>query len=105
MNSLGHGFTEDMQGEINITIQVTGLKLFIEYEDNGRGMDAETLSHIFEPFYTTRRSEGNSGLGMHIVYDLITEKLGGSIRAVSRPEQGVHFYLEIPLDTPKDHRK
>lgn len=105
MNSLSHGFTEDMQGEINITIQVTGLKLFIEYEDNGRGMDAETLSHIFEPFYTTRRSEGNSGLGMHIVYDLITEKLGGSIRAVSRPEQGVHFYLEIPLDAPKDHRK
>lgn len=105
MNSLSHGFKEGMHGEIDIKVQVTGLKLFIEYVDNGIGMDEETLSHIFEPFYTTRRSEGNSGLGMHIVYDLITEKLGGSIRAVSRSGQGVHFYLEIPLDAPKEHSK
>ncbi|GKT24280.1 hypothetical protein ADUPG1_004583 [Aduncisulcus paluster] len=87
-----------MNGIIDIFIDIKGTTLLIEYKDNGKGMDEETLSHIFEAFYTTRRKEGNSGLGMHIVYSLITEKLGGTIRAMSRPNEGVHFFIEIPLD-------
>jgi len=98
MNSLHHGFPEDHVGSIEINIDIKGPKLLVDYKDNGIGMDEEALSHVFEPFYTTRRKEGNSGLGMHIVFNLITERLGGSIRAMSRPDQGVHFYMEIPLD-------
>ncbi len=103
MNSLDHGFRDDKQGEIQIHVDVKGPMLFIEYRDNGAGMDEETLSHVFEPFFTTKRAEGNSGLGMHIVYDLVTERLKGTIRAVSRVNEGVQFFLEIPLDTSKDH--
>ncbi len=98
MNSLHHGFNDSMQGLISIKIDIKGTVLSIDYKDNGKGMDEETLSNVFEPFYTTRRTEGNSGLGMHIVYSLITEKLGGSVRAMSRPGDGVHFFIEIPLD-------
>lgn len=98
INSLHHGFDEDMKGVIDIDIDIKGTTLSIIYRDNGKGMDEETLSHIFEAFYTTRRKEGNSGLGMHIIYTLITEKLGGTIRAMSRPNEGVEFFIEIPLD-------
>lgn len=98
MNSLHHGFDESVHGLIEINVDIKGTILSIEYRDNGRGMDEETLSNVFEPFYTTRRTEGNSGLGMHIVYSLVTEKLGGTIRAMSRPGEGVQFFMEIPLD-------
>lgn len=98
MNSLHHGFKEKSSGNIHIHVDIKGAHLLIEYADDGGGMDADTLSNVFEPFFTTRRTEGNSGLGMHITYTLITEKLGGSIRAMSRPNEGVRFYIEIPLD-------
>jgi len=98
MNSLHHGFDQKESGNIYIYVDVKGSTLLLEYADDGQGMEADTLSNIFEPFFTTRRDEGNSGLGMHITYTLITEKLGGTIRAMSRPDEGVHFYLEIPLE-------
>lgn len=98
MNSLHHGFDKDTQGTIDIDVDIRGTQLSIVYKDSGKGMDEETLSHVFEPFFTTRRTDGNSGLGMHIVYSLVCDKLGGSIRAMSRPGEGVQFYIEIPLD-------
>lgn len=98
MNSLHHGFDKQTQGTIDIDVDIRGTQLSIVYKDNGKGMDEETLSHIFEPFFTTRRTGGNSGLGMHIVYSLVCDKLGGSIRAMSRPGEGVQFFIEIPLD-------
>ncbi len=98
MNSVHHGFCDECIGEIYIDIDVKGTSLFIDYKDNGSGMDEESLSNVFEPFYTTRREEGNSGLGMHIVFNLVTEKLGGTIHAMSHKGKGVHFHIEIPLD-------
>ena len=98
MNSLRHGFDKDTQGIIDIDVDIRGTQLSIVYKDSGKGMDEETLSHVFEPFFTTRRTDGNSGLGMHIVYSLVCDKLGGTIRAMSRPGEGVQFFIEIPLD-------
>jgi signal transduction histidine kinase len=105
MNSLIHGFEKDQHGEIVIDIQEStpGPKgdkvLLLIYIDNGKGMDDETRLSAFEPFFTTRRGEGGSGLGLHIVYNLVTQGLKGKIRLESAPDRGVRFEISIPLET------
>ena len=61
-------------------------------------MSAEALAKIFEPFYTTRRGKGGSGLGLYIVFSLATVKLGGAITCSSEPEKGARFILAYPAD-------
>lgn len=68
----------------------------IECADEGRGMDAATCARVFEPFFTTRRSQGGSGLGLHIVWNQVTGRLGGSVRVESEPGQGARFILRLP---------
>jgi len=66
------------------------------YVDNGKGIPPENLDKIFEPFYTTRRGRGGTGLGLHILYNLVTQKLGGTVRCESTPGQGTSFTLLLP---------
>lgn len=68
----------------------------IEFSDDGAGMDEATLSRAFEPFFTTRRGSGGSGLGLYIAYNIATQGLGGSIGCTSRPGQGTQFVIEFP---------
>ncbi len=118
MNSLTHGFTPDRSpsaadgqertaessddrgkltpSEIRIDVRRDEAVVRIDYRDNGRGMDETVRSRIFEPFFTTRRGQGGSGLGMHIVYNLVTQALQGSIECVSAPGQGVLFRIVLP---------
>ncbi len=96
MNSLVHGFPGGGEGVISIDAQKTPNGILIVYADNGQGMTEEQVSRVFEPFYTTRRGGGGSGLGMHIVYNLVTEKLGGSIECESKSGQGVSYRLTLP---------
>ncbi len=63
-------------------------------------LEIESLPKLFEPFFTTRRGQGGSGLGMHIVYNLVTQTLGGKIRCDSTPDKGVRFQIEIPMKIP-----
>ncbi|MBF0427382.1 MAG: PAS domain-containing protein [Magnetococcales bacterium] len=97
INSLHYAFVDHEPG--TITIQA-GLKedhsVFLHYRDNGRGMDEETLKRIYEPFFTTNRNQGGSGLGMHIVYNLVTQRLNGTIECFSTPGQGTHFQILFP---------
>ncbi len=96
MNSLIHGFDGMEGGRIVIEISRQDPEIIIRYTDNGRGMDAETLSKIYEPFYTTRRSEGGTGLGMHLVYNLVTQTIGGVIECASSPGIGTTVTIRFP---------
>jgi PAS domain S-box-containing protein len=100
MNSCQHGFEGRTEGRVSLLFWTDRYKLFIRYRDNGKGMDETTLRRIYEPFYTTRRDLGGTGLGMNIVFNLVTQKLGGTINATSSPGQGTEFFLSLPLELP-----
>ncbi|RRJ84285.1 PAS domain S-box protein [Aestuariirhabdus litorea] len=97
INSLQHGFSEQDKGIIKVHCNLSGECLLIHYCDNGSGMEEEQLSRMFEPFFTTRRAAGNTGLGMHLVYNLVTESLKGTINVQSLPGKGIHINIQIPL--------
>jgi PAS domain S-box-containing protein len=97
INSLSHGFEKKEEGLISLDIWQEGEELFITYKDNGKGMDEATLKKIFDPFFTTTRGFGGTGLGMHIVYNLVTITLGGQITCQSSLGNGAQFSIKVPL--------
>jgi PAS domain S-box-containing protein len=99
-NSLNHGFESLAQGHISIQARQEGDEVVLEYADNGCGIAAGNLQHIFEPFYTTKLGRGGSGLGLYIVYNLVSNVLGGSITAHSTPGTGARFVLHLPAHAP-----
>jgi signal transduction histidine kinase len=76
--------------------------LTIDYQDDGRGIDPSIMNKIFEPFTTTKRGSGGSGLGLHLVYNLVTQALGGKISFISEIEKGVNFKIIIPTQVIKE---
>jgi len=94
-NSLKHGFRERASGKIDIHIESPTERLVIDYRDDGAGMAPQILEHVFDPFFTTDLGQG-MGLGLHLVYNLVTQRLGGGIGCESLPGHGVHFHLEVP---------
>jgi signal transduction histidine kinase len=72
----------------------------LSFADDGIGIAADALVHIFEPFYTTKRGQGGTGLGLHIVFNLVTAKLGGRIEASGAPGMGIRFNMRIPISAP-----
>ena len=103
MNSYLHAFEEGARaGSIRIVARIEASdQLTIDYIDNGVGMDAATLARLFEPFFTTRRGKGGSGLGMYIVYNLVTQVLHGSLQCESQPGQGMHCHIQFPIKHSK----
>ncbi|MGY5451193.1 substrate-binding domain-containing protein [Agarivorans sp. MS3-6] len=98
-NALMHGFEGGKRaGTISIDLQTRRGYHSLTVTDNGKGATQETLNHIFEPFYTTARVNGGCGLGMHIVYNIITQKLNWQQSVVTQPEQGFCFEIKIPLN-------
>ncbi len=97
MNSVIHGFDNTLDGVIDITIEKQDNQLCIDYRDNGKGMTKEVLDHHFDAFYTTKRGQGGSGLGTHIMYNLVTQSLRGNIVAESEPGQGVTYQIRFPV--------
>jgi signal transduction histidine kinase len=95
-NSLRHGFKGRAGGLIRIHIAVQSNRLKLDYSDDGNGIAPEVLARIFDPFFTTDLQQG-MGLGMHLVYNLITHRLGGSIDCDSQSGLGVSFHITIPL--------
>ncbi len=97
MNSLVHGFKGIEKGEIRITIQKQGNILLFNFRDTGRGMDEAVLKKIYDPFFTTRRNRGGTGLGLHIVHNLVCQNLMGQITCISSPDNGTEFEIKIPF--------
>jgi signal transduction histidine kinase len=100
MNSQLHGFEELKNGTIALDIEEQGNDIVLEYRDNGRGIPKEHLEHLFEPFFTTKRNHGGTGLGLHILYNLVTQTLGGGIELESEYGHGVLFRIQIPKCSP-----
>ncbi len=107
MNSFIHGFKDKKNGKIKINaVQYPEEKrLVITYSDDGHGIPEPILDRIFEPFFTTNRANGGSGLGLYIVYNLVGQKLGGSISCHSVHEGGTTFVIDVPLVTEQGHFK
>lgn len=96
LNSLVHGFEKEETGNISISALPSDDNLILDYRDDGKGIPKEHLSKIFDPFFTTNKKAG-TGLGLHIVYNLVDQKLGGSISCKSDTKGGVHFQVKIPM--------
>lgn len=98
-NSLIHAFPVRNDGNIKIEAKQSGNGILLTYADDGVGMGSEQLSKVFEPFYTTARSSGSSGLGMHLVYNIITQALKGRIECKSAPDEGTTYEIWFPINT------
>ncbi|MBT9500092.1 MAG: HAMP domain-containing protein [Burkholderiaceae bacterium] len=100
-NAFIHAFDAKFKGTVTISARVTTPNVVeLEVRDNGRGIPAEHLERIFDPFFTTKLGQGGSGLGLNIVYNLVTDVLGGSITVKSQPGEGCSFYLKLPQVVP-----
>jgi signal transduction histidine kinase len=97
MNSILHAFEPGQRGHLTISITKAENAAIVVYRDDGRGMSPEVRRRIFEPFFTTKRGRGGSGLGLSIVYNLVTKTLGGTILCTSAPDVGTEFMLTIPM--------
>ena len=85
---------------MRLEVRREGQQVVFDYRDDGVGMPPEIAARAFEPFFTTRRGSGGSGLGLHIVYNLVTQLLGGEI-ALQPEERGLHVRIRIPLVAPR----
>jgi len=98
LNSIIHGFENRDFGTINIHIMQLSEQLNVIYRDDGIGIDKSIKNKIFEPFTTTKRGEGGSGLGLHLVYNLVTQALGGTINLESNANTGASFEINFPIN-------
>ncbi|MCP4298097.1 MAG: HAMP domain-containing histidine kinase [Proteobacteria bacterium] len=96
-NTLKYAFGDDKNGNINIRIEPQQEKLYIVFADDGIGMSEDLRQHVFEPFVTTHRQEGSSGLGLNIVFNLITQRFNGNIHLESEHGKGSRFIFEITV--------
>jgi signal transduction histidine kinase len=97
LNAVNHAFADGRSGTIAISARPRGQDdIEIIFADNGAGMTPDVQRQAFDPFFTTRRSEGGTGLGLHIVYNLVTQQLGGRMMLDSRLGQGTTFRIIMP---------
>ena len=101
-NSLAHGFEGRKQGLMRLAARSCGPdSIELIFSDDGIGIPEADLRHIFDPFFTTKLGRGGSGLGLHIVHNIVTRVLGGRIRADSGPGAGTRFTLTLPVTAPE----
>jgi signal transduction histidine kinase len=95
INSIIHGFDGIENGTITIGAKLKGERLYLHYQDNGVGVPKNKLPQIFDPFYTTKSGTGGTGLGTHIINELVTDTLNGTIVAHSEVGQGLSYDIEF----------
>lgn len=99
MNALLHAFENQEHGHIQIDASEDKGLIYLHFYDDGVGLSAQAKLKIFEPFYTTKRGQGGTGLGMHLVYNLIHQRLKGDIQIENR-EKGTGFIIRFPQINP-----
>jgi PAS domain S-box-containing protein len=101
-NALVHAFEQRDEGLITVTAADVGNgQVEIVFDDDGAGMTAEVLRHVFDPFFTTKMGQGGTGLGMNIVYNIVTGVLGGRIDIKTRLGLGTTVRIVIPRTAPR----
>lgn len=103
LNSVAHAFPGGKGGSVDITVRrVGGDNVEILFSDNGCGMSLDVQRKAFDPFFTTRRDQGGTGLGLHIVYNIVTSRLGGRIELDSGTGQGTRIHIVLPRVAPME---
>jgi signal transduction histidine kinase len=103
LNAANHAFPSGRPGTVRIQAARSGPQhVEISFSDDGSGMPEDVRRRAFEPFFTTRRDQGGTGLGLHIVYNLVTRRLGGRIALTSAGGRGTTFRITIPLEAPRN---
>ncbi|QLC73942.1 HAMP domain-containing histidine kinase [Pseudomonas sp. LPB0260] len=100
VNAVTHAYPSGAAGRVELSARTEGEWVVLRFEDDGQGIAAEHLPHIFEPFFTTKRGAGGSGLGLHVVYNIVTQRLGGQIQVASTVGSGTCFTLHMPRTAP-----
>lgn len=101
MNALIHAFGPNDEGRMTIAVRQQGGCIELVFGDNGRGIAPEHLDKVFDPFFTTQRAQGGTGLGLNIVYNIVARTFGGNITVASTPGQGTRFTIRFPSAAPQ----
>ena len=102
INAQTHAFADRAEGRMVVEAEeLPDDEVEIRFSDDGSGIPPDNLSKVFEPFFTTKRGTGGSGLGLHIVFNLVTQSLGGRISVDSTPQGGTTFVLRVPKSAPR----
>jgi signal transduction histidine kinase len=96
-NAIIHAFNTEQPACVSLKLYKQDNELIFICKDNGIGMDQDVQERIFEPFFTTNRENGGSGLGLHIIYNIITQKFKGNISVESKLGHGTKFIVKVPL--------
>ncbi|WP_142846717.1 sensor histidine kinase [Telmatospirillum sp. J64-1] len=100
-NALDHAYAPGESGRLSLTVEEAGEgEVLLRFADDGRGIPAEIRPKIFAPFFTTARARGSVGLGLNIVYNLVTESLGGSIEVLTPERGGCEILLRLGKSLP-----
>jgi signal transduction histidine kinase len=106
LNAVMHAFPDGKGGAIEIKVRASGSdKVEILFSDNGCGMSADVRRQAFNPFFTTRRKSGSTGLGLHIVHNIVTNRLGGQLNVDSSSGAGTKFQIILPRVAPAEHAR
>jgi PAS domain S-box-containing protein len=101
LNAVAHAFPDGRPGAIDIHARRSGKdNVEILFTDNGVGMSLDVRRRAFDPFFTTRRDQGGTGLGLHIVYNIVTNRLGGRLDLDSEPGSGTRIQIILPRVAP-----
>ncbi|MBR1232431.1 HAMP domain-containing histidine kinase [Bradyrhizobium sp. AUGA SZCCT0182] len=103
LNSAAHAFPDGGRGSVHIAAQASGKgNVEVLFSDDGCGMTPEVKRQVFDPFFTTRRDQGNTGLGLHIVHNIVTNRLGGRIHLETKPGMGTKIQIIMPREAPRE---
>jgi PAS domain S-box-containing protein len=101
LNSVAHAFPDGRQGTVDVQVHASGNdRVEILFSDDGCGMSSDIRRKAFDPFFTTRRDQGGTGLGLHIVHSIVTNCLGGRLNLDSAPGKGTKIQLILPRTAP-----